>query len=161
MKNNARIQLALVKQKQAVAKSLKIMDLSDRLRDDARRQQLRQIGPAGIAVVLPRARLDQGADQPHLLKLGLVVLHQEEAHGEDVPVARGVLVRLVSGRADRPVGSPPPGMPAWDGAGRFSDLLKQDPAITRLLDPRTIDGLFDTAYHLKHVDTIFHRVFGE
>jgi adenylosuccinate lyase len=52
-------------------------------------------------------------------------------------------------------------MAAWDGAGRFSDLLKQDPAITRLLDPRTIDGLFDTAYHLKHVDTIFHRVFGE
>ena len=25
----------------------------------------------------------------------------------------------------------------------------------------TIDGLFDTAYHLKHVDTIFRRVFGE
>ena len=26
---------------------------------------------------------------------------------------------------------------------------------------QTIDGLFDTAYHLKHVDTIFRRVFGE
>jgi hypothetical protein len=24
-----------------------------------------------------------------------------------------------------------------------------------------IDGLFDTGYHLKHVDTIFRRVFGE
>jgi adenylosuccinate lyase len=52
-------------------------------------------------------------------------------------------------------------MAAWDGKGRFSDLLKQDSAITRLLEPQTIDGLFDTTYHLKHVDTIFRRVFGE
>jgi adenylosuccinate lyase len=52
-------------------------------------------------------------------------------------------------------------MAAWQGAGRFVDLLKADPEISRLLDPRTIDGLFDTAYHLKHVDTIFRRVFGE
>jgi adenylosuccinate lyase len=52
-------------------------------------------------------------------------------------------------------------MAAWEGKGHFSDLLKQDSAITRLLEPQTIDGLFDTAYHLKHVDTIFHRVFGE
>jgi adenylosuccinate lyase len=52
-------------------------------------------------------------------------------------------------------------MAAWEGKGRFSDLLKRDSAITRLLEPQTIDGLFDTAYHLKHVDTIFRRVFGE
>jgi len=52
-------------------------------------------------------------------------------------------------------------MAAWDGKGRFSDLLKQDSAITRRLGPQMIDGLFDTAYHLKHVDTIFRRVFGE
>jgi adenylosuccinate lyase len=52
-------------------------------------------------------------------------------------------------------------MAAWDGKGRFSDLLKQDSAITHRLDPRMIDGLFDTAYHLTHVDTIFRRVFGE
>jgi adenylosuccinate lyase len=52
-------------------------------------------------------------------------------------------------------------MAAWDGEGRFSELLKCDPEITRLLDPDRIDGLFDTAYHLKHVDTIFRRVFGE
>jgi len=52
-------------------------------------------------------------------------------------------------------------MAAWDGKGRFSDRLKHDPEITRFLDPETIDGLFDTAYHLKHVDTIFRRVFGE
>jgi adenylosuccinate lyase len=52
-------------------------------------------------------------------------------------------------------------MAAWHGEGRFAELLKRDPEITRRLDARTIDGLFDPAYHLKHVDTIFRRVFGE
>ncbi len=52
-------------------------------------------------------------------------------------------------------------MAAWDGRGRFRDLLKEDREVTRHLDPQAIDGLFDLAYHLKHVDTIFARVFGE
>ena len=51
-------------------------------------------------------------------------------------------------------------MAVWAGEGRFSDLLKTDPEITRFLDRRTIDGLFDLGYHLKHVETIFARVFG-
>jgi adenylosuccinate lyase len=50
-------------------------------------------------------------------------------------------------------------MAAWRGEGRFSDLLKGDLEIARFLDARAIDGLFDLAYHLKHVDTIFRRVF--
>jgi adenylosuccinate lyase len=50
---------------------------------------------------------------------------------------------------------------AWCGEGGFVDRLKADPEITRLLDPPMIDGLFDIAYHLKHVDTIFRRVFAE
>jgi adenylosuccinate lyase len=52
-------------------------------------------------------------------------------------------------------------MAAWEGKGRFSDLLKQDPEITRLLLASAIDALFDPSYHLKHVDTIFARVFGQ
>jgi adenylosuccinate lyase len=52
-------------------------------------------------------------------------------------------------------------MAAWHGEGRFADLLKRDPEIARFLDPQTIDGLFDTGYHFKHVETIFRRVFGE
>ena len=52
-------------------------------------------------------------------------------------------------------------MAAWDGRGRFRDLLKEDREVTRDLDPQAIDGLFDLAYHLKHVDTIFARVFGD
>jgi adenylosuccinate lyase len=59
--------------------------------------------------------------------------------------------RLVQGHA----------MAAWQGDGRFADRLKADPEITRFLPPPAIDALFDTAYHLKHVDTIFRRVFGD
>jgi adenylosuccinate lyase len=51
-------------------------------------------------------------------------------------------------------------MAVWDGKGRFSDLLKEDPEIAQFLKPQTIDGLFDLSYHLRHVDTIFARVFG-
>jgi adenylosuccinate lyase len=51
-------------------------------------------------------------------------------------------------------------MAAWRGDGRFADRLKADPEVTRLMPPEKIDGLFDTAYHFKHVDTIFRRVFG-
>jgi adenylosuccinate lyase len=51
-------------------------------------------------------------------------------------------------------------MASWSGGGRFADLLKADPEIARYLTPEAIDASFDTAYHLKHVDTIFRRVFG-
>jgi adenylosuccinate lyase len=50
-------------------------------------------------------------------------------------------------------------MAAWHGEGRFADLLKRDSEIAGYLSPQTIDGLFEEAYHLKHVDTIFRRVF--
>jgi adenylosuccinate lyase len=52
-------------------------------------------------------------------------------------------------------------MAAWHGNGSFADLLKADPEITRFLTAEAIDASFDTGYHLKHVDTIFRRVFGE
>jgi adenylosuccinate lyase len=55
-------------------------------------------------------------------------------------------------------------MASWhaqgQGGGRFADLLKSDPEIARYLTAEAIDASFDTAYHLKHVDTIFRRVFG-
>ena len=56
-------------------------------------------------------------------------------------------------------------MAAWydqgQGKFRFADLLKADPEIGRYLTAEQIDASFDTAYHLKHVDTIFRRVFGD
>lgn len=52
------------------------------------------------------------------------------------------------------------GMKTWDEGGRLADHLKADAEVTALLSPDRIDACFDEAYHLKHVDTIFARVFG-
>src|SRR5437762_2172532 len=52
-------------------------------------------------------------------------------------------------------------MSAWQSQGHFADLLKADPEIAGYLTGEAIDASFDTAYHQKHVDTIFRRVFGE
>ncbi len=51
-------------------------------------------------------------------------------------------------------------MPVWRGEGNFLDLLKKDKEVARLLSAAELEGLFDLDYHLKHVDTIFARVFG-
>jgi adenylosuccinate lyase len=52
-------------------------------------------------------------------------------------------------------------MPVWRGEGDFLTLLKKDPDVTAKLSDTELDELFDLGYHLKHVDTIFRRVFGE
>ncbi|KPP83214.1 MAG: adenylosuccinate lyase PurB [Oceanicaulis sp. HLUCCA04] len=52
------------------------------------------------------------------------------------------------------------GMKTWDEGGMLADHLKADADVTALLSPAQIDACFDEAYHLKHVDTIFGRVFG-
>jgi adenylosuccinate lyase len=46
------------------------------------------------------------------------------------------------------------------GDGGFRDLLQGDDAVARHLSSPELDALFDDAHHLKHVDTIFTRVFG-
>jgi adenylosuccinate lyase len=53
-------------------------------------------------------------------------------------------------------------MKVWESDGALSllDLLKADPEVTALLPPDRLEASFDLAYHLKHVDTIFERVFG-
>ncbi|MFW6077637.1 MAG: adenylosuccinate lyase [Hyphomicrobiales bacterium] len=51
-------------------------------------------------------------------------------------------------------------MPVWRGEGQFIDLLKTDAEVTALLDASELEALFDLGYHLKHVDAIFERVFG-
>jgi len=48
-----------------------------------------------------------------------------------------------------------------DRAGQFASLLKADPDVSQKLSPAQIDAMFDDFYHLKHVDTIFERVFGD
>ncbi len=50
-------------------------------------------------------------------------------------------------------------MPAWRGEGLFLDNLKADKEVTALMSEAELAALFDLGYHLKHVDTIFARVF--
>jgi adenylosuccinate lyase len=52
-------------------------------------------------------------------------------------------------------------MPVWRGEGDFLSLLKTDPDVSKTLSPAELEALFDLDYHLKHVDTVFRRVFGE
>ena len=53
-------------------------------------------------------------------------------------------------------------MRVWesDGAHSLLDLLKADPGVSEHLSGPALEALFDLDYHLKHVDTIFTRVFG-
>ncbi|WP_439398855.1 adenylosuccinate lyase [Bradyrhizobium sp. PMVTL-01] len=52
-------------------------------------------------------------------------------------------------------------MPVWRGEGDFLQLLKKDAEVKKYLSDAEIEEQFDLGYHLKHVDTIFKRVFGE
>jgi len=52
-------------------------------------------------------------------------------------------------------------MQVWQGKGDFLTLLKADPEVGAKLKPTEIEANFDLGYHLKHVDTIFERVFGK
>ncbi|ALA16259.1 MULTISPECIES: adenylosuccinate lyase [Chelatococcus] len=52
-------------------------------------------------------------------------------------------------------------MPVWRGEGDFLSLLKADPEVNKHLSDAELEEKFDLGYHLKHVDTIFRRVFGE
>ncbi|WP_375304686.1 adenylosuccinate lyase [Bradyrhizobium sp. A11] len=52
-------------------------------------------------------------------------------------------------------------MPVWRGEGDFLQLLKKDVEVRKYLSDAEIEEQFDLGYHLKHVDTIFKRVFGE
>jgi adenylosuccinate lyase len=53
-------------------------------------------------------------------------------------------------------------MKVWDSDGALSllELLRADPDVTSSLTVEQIEEKFDLGYHLKHVDTIFARVFG-
>jgi len=54
-------------------------------------------------------------------------------------------------------------MKVWESDGALSllDLLKADPEVSQRLSSQELDELFDLEYHLKNVDTIFDRVFGD
>jgi adenylosuccinate lyase len=66
-------------------------------------------------------------------------------------VAREEAYRLVQRNA----------MKVWSGEGDFLPLLKADKDVRKHLDEAELEANFDLAYHFKHVETIFRRVFGE
>jgi adenylosuccinate lyase len=53
-------------------------------------------------------------------------------------------------------------MKVWEADGALSllDLLKADREVSKHLSGDALEALFDLGYHLKHVDTIFSRIFG-
>jgi adenylosuccinate lyase len=52
-------------------------------------------------------------------------------------------------------------MRVWEKGEDFKTLLSQDEEIKRLLTQEELDAAFDVRGHLKHVDDVFRRVFGD
>jgi adenylosuccinate lyase len=52
-------------------------------------------------------------------------------------------------------------MPVWRGEGDFLTLLKNDKDVRKVIGTAELEELFDLGYHLKNIDFIFERVFGE
>jgi len=51
-------------------------------------------------------------------------------------------------------------MKVWEDGKDFKTELLADPEVTAALPAAELEEKFDLAYHTKHVDTIFQRVFG-
>ncbi len=52
-------------------------------------------------------------------------------------------------------------MKVWEKGDDFKTLLSKDEEIKGFLTPNELDAIFDAQSHLKHVDDIFRRVFGD
>jgi adenylosuccinate lyase len=52
-------------------------------------------------------------------------------------------------------------MTAWETDGSFRERVGKDARITKYLDAKALEHTFDLRRHLRHVDAIFARVFGE
>lgn len=52
-------------------------------------------------------------------------------------------------------------MRVWEKGEDFKTLLSRDETIKGLMTQKELDALFDVRTHLKHVDDIFRRVFGD
>jgi adenylosuccinate lyase len=52
-------------------------------------------------------------------------------------------------------------MAVWNDGGTLKDRLLADPEVMEYLSQDDVENLFDLDYFLKHVDTIFSRVFAE
>jgi adenylosuccinate lyase len=106
----------------------------------------RLVGLIDKLVVYPenmRANLDRLGGLVHSQRV-LIALTQKG-------MAREAAYKLVQEHA----------MKVWQGKGDFLTLLMADPKVRKALTPKELEANFDLGYHLKHVDTIFKRVFGK
>ncbi|MED4402030.1 adenylosuccinate lyase [Metabacillus fastidiosus] len=55
----------------------------------------------------------------------------------------------------------PKAMEAWEKQVQFRSLIEAEEAITSRLSPDVINDCFDYNYHLKNVDYIFNKLFGD
>ena len=51
-------------------------------------------------------------------------------------------------------------MQVWEHGGNFLELLAADAEVAKHISRAELEPMFNMAYHTKHVDTIFKRVFG-
>jgi len=52
-------------------------------------------------------------------------------------------------------------MAAWETEASFRERVANDSRITKFLDAKALEHTFDLQCQLRHVDTIFARVFAE
>ena len=50
-------------------------------------------------------------------------------------------------------------MKVWSEGGQLLEYLRADQEVTAAIPEEELEALFDMAYHTKHVQTIFDRVF--
>jgi adenylosuccinate lyase len=109
---------------------------------------------ARLTDVVDRLLVYPEAMKANLEKLGGLVFSQRVLLAlTQAGVSREDAYRLVQRNA----------MKVWEteGRSRFLDLLRADSDVTSRLDERALAALFDPRYHLRHVETIFRRVFAD
>jgi adenylosuccinate lyase len=131
-------------------------------RDISHSSAERMIGPdatatldfalARLAGIIDKLIIYPGTMQKNLDRLGGLVHSQRVLIAlTQKGVAREDAYRLVQRNA----------MKVWGGEGDFLSLLTADKDVRKHLGEAELKANFDLAYHFKHVDTIFRRVFGK
>ncbi len=105
----------------------------------------RLTGVVGRLVVYPE-RMRQNLDMTKGLIFSQQILLALARKG----VSREDAYRMVQNNA----------MEASEKGKDFKDLIRQDPEIRKYLKTEEVDEIFDIHFQLRHIDTIFDRVFG-
>jgi adenylosuccinate lyase len=95
-------------------------------------------------LVVYSERMRRNIDASH----GLVFSHRLLLALVGAGLERGDAYRLVQRHA----------MQAWDEERDFRELVFADPQISSRLDPASLEGVFDLAATVQHVDVVFERL---